>query len=585
MRSLLHIAERLRSSCVRVWNVAARRGAIHRAHIAAGTPIPPRIGGAGGLALLLITQLSACSCASDETPIDAAVADVAIDAPTDALLDAPSDLDANDDDASAVVVDAGADSGVDSSVDAGGDANFDAGADATDPCELCLPEHACQGAACVDGTCVREALDDLSLCDLGEDAGTSAWCVAGECVVAECGDGVVAIDEACDDGNDLDSDACSNQCAWQRHTLYESGAFDAVLMRGRGLAVDGLGTLIAVWVERVGAAGPTEVRARRMLASGEVLDDTWLVLNSGSTAAPAPVVVGLSGGGFAVSLVSMGQLYVRTISASGQLSALTAVAGAAMATGSSIGAVGTGFVVTWSGGGNLYAQRYAAGGTSVGARITVNSSAGHMANNNHSGASIASVGDDWIAVWTRLQMPGDPVQRTVYGRRFRGGTALDASEQLYSAYGLTAIRPVVIARPDSWLVAYAQAADSGDVSGEIYTRSISSAGVIGAELLESEVDIGDPVTEGWPVLCGYDADDYLLAWHLRTQETNARAILGSQHDGATPVPELDTLNMQIERGSRIEGLSCAATADGVWVAWTSSGDIRAQLIPHPPEAP
>lgn len=528
----------------------------------------------------LASSLAGCSCGGgDGAPFDAGLADVVeIDAP---MLDAMLQPDANEAGVDAGVdaaIDAGADTGVDAGVDASADATLDAPMDAADPCATCLPTADCETAQCVNGACVRDVADDLSACATDNDAGDSMWCVSGACVAATCGDGIVAPDEACDDHNDVDGDACSNQCLWQSHTVYAGGPYGADLVGGSAVAVDGQGTLVTVWYEHDTSDGPIEVRARRMLPSGEVVDATWLAFNSSYTAAPAPVVVGLSGGGFAIALVMSGELYVRTVSATGVLGMLRKVADTLTVTGSTIAAVGTGFVVAWSKGGNLYAQRYSATGVTSGSRITVNTSVGSMLYNSHGPATIASQGDDWIIVWVRNQMPGNPVERSVYGRRFSGGTALDASEQLYSVYDKTALTPVVIPRVNGWLVAYAQGTD--DPSGEIYTRAVSDTGVLSDPVLESNADSGTAVNESLPVLCAYGDDDYLLAWHLRVNQLNAHAIVGSEKLGVTPVAELAQLNTGIEQSGWIDGLSCATGPAGVWATWTSDGDVHAQLVPY-----
>ena len=64
--------------------------------------------------------------------------------------------------------------------------------DADDPeCDSALDNNEAE-APCEDGT----------------------YCGAeGTCVAHECGDGVLAPDEACDDGNENDADGCTAECA------------------------------------------------------------------------------------------------------------------------------------------------------------------------------------------------------------------------------------------------------------------------------------------------------------------------------------------------------------------------------------
>jgi cysteine-rich repeat protein len=69
----------------------------------------------------------------------------------------------------------------------------------------CLPD--CTLAICGDGI-VWEGVEE---CDDGNDIDTDAC--TNECKHAVCGDGIVweGVEE-CDDGNDIDTDACTNEC-------------------------------------------------------------------------------------------------------------------------------------------------------------------------------------------------------------------------------------------------------------------------------------------------------------------------------------------------------------------------------------
>ena len=69
-----------------------------------------------------------------------------------------------------------------------------------------------------EGQCGNGSVELGEACDDGNELNTDA-CTNG-CDVARCGDGVSRADleqgeegfEVCDDGNDLDTDACSNAC-------------------------------------------------------------------------------------------------------------------------------------------------------------------------------------------------------------------------------------------------------------------------------------------------------------------------------------------------------------------------------------
>jgi cysteine-rich repeat protein len=73
--------------------------------------------------------------------------------------------------------------------------------------KVCAPAGGCvdpgQLVAC-DG---RGDADPCTLAGIG-----AGLCRDGVCVVARCGDGVLDIGEACDDGNEIDDDDCTNNC-------------------------------------------------------------------------------------------------------------------------------------------------------------------------------------------------------------------------------------------------------------------------------------------------------------------------------------------------------------------------------------
>jgi cysteine-rich repeat protein len=82
-------------------------------------------------------------------------------------------------------------------------------------CDCTLDLTCDAGLTCVDGTCVTPScgngiLEAGEACDDGNDD-NSDICL-DTCVAASCGDGFVGPGEGCDDGNDVDSDDCDNEC-------------------------------------------------------------------------------------------------------------------------------------------------------------------------------------------------------------------------------------------------------------------------------------------------------------------------------------------------------------------------------------
>jgi cysteine-rich repeat protein len=87
------------------------------------------------------------------------------------------------------------------------------------PCDggACDPPLVCENDVCVappPPACGDGKVDDGEQCDDGNDVDTDS-CL-NNCMAATCGDGVVqARAEACDDGNQVDGDGCSTLCAME----------------------------------------------------------------------------------------------------------------------------------------------------------------------------------------------------------------------------------------------------------------------------------------------------------------------------------------------------------------------------------
>jgi cysteine-rich repeat protein len=80
----------------------------------------------------------------------------------------------------------------------------------------CAAEQTCDaGLACVEGMCVlpvcgNGVVEGSEACDDGNDVDDDAC--SNACQEAVCGDAIVQQGEECDDGNPVDDDACSNTC-------------------------------------------------------------------------------------------------------------------------------------------------------------------------------------------------------------------------------------------------------------------------------------------------------------------------------------------------------------------------------------
>ena len=93
------------------------------------------------------------------------------------------------------------------------------------------PATATCSEACAAERCGNGRLDAGEACDDGNDVDTDGCTSA--CVVARCGDGIRFLGvEACDDGNRVDEDACLNSCA-------DARCGDGVVRDGFELCDDG----------------------------------------------------------------------------------------------------------------------------------------------------------------------------------------------------------------------------------------------------------------------------------------------------------------------------------------------------------
>src|SRR5262245_66239187 len=78
---------------------------------------------------------------------------------------------------------------------------------------VCAPDTACVAGRCIDpaAEAACRGVTDGSSCTTPRLL--AGVCSAGACVPAGCGNGVVESGEVCDDGNAIDGDGCSADCA------------------------------------------------------------------------------------------------------------------------------------------------------------------------------------------------------------------------------------------------------------------------------------------------------------------------------------------------------------------------------------
>ncbi len=429
-------------------------------------------------------------------------------------------------------------------------------------CECSDPPE-CNEAVCDDGTCVEVPVADGTSCgEMGLDV-----CVGGACVARGCGDGyrepaTSPMREGCDDGNDLDGDGCSASCEPEAVEIAGDPLGDRWMRlapQGPSIGVDGEGRVLFIWQED--RLSPNRALAQRATPTGELVGDPIEIApDVGNPANGDPRVAGLRDGGWVVvwradaGATGLDVRYrlvatdgtagpVRTAHAGGELRQLDGT----------VTSLGAGFVIAWSAEApdsslryTLVAQRFDAGGSRIGSEIEVSTS---LTDTEH-GASLASVGDRWLALWVHRRL-GEGSR--LFFRRFEGGSALDAS----------AVELVPSGRRP-----HASRLDTGE-----YLAVWDEGGEIWSQVLSSDATAPDPADQEL-VATSDDALSRGVAAPLTGRHFVAGWVEGSRSTvrlgpspGATLPPDaaelMDHLGTWAERD-----VSVVPSPDGVWVAWS-----------------
>jgi len=287
-----------------------------------------------------------------------------------------------------------------------------------------------------------------------------------------CPNGVLDPGEACDDGNDVDWDGCSNACEVveaQVNTTTSSYQTDP-----RVEAYED-GRFVVVWRSENQDGSGAGVIARLFAADGTAAGAEIAVNQTTADTQHQPDVATFGGGGFVVAWRhkvsgSDWDIYVRRFDAAGapegdELRVNSTTAGDQRAPRVAAMPDGSFMVVWWSvgqdgDGGGVFAQRYAADGSAAGGEVQVNAtSAGDQQD-----PAVAASGDGFATAW-------HIVQDRPYIRLFDpAGAAL--SSDVYvgsSALGVDA-SSVTALDNGSYLVVW-------DDTSQILARRISPEGV------------------------------------------------------------------------------------------------------------
>jgi cysteine-rich repeat protein len=527
------------------------------------------------MALVCAALTPGCACSHTIAPVDAGADATFPVGDTGVELGLGGDQGADDG-----LVDLGAD---DQGVDAGpGDLSVDAGACATG----CVSTDPCMPSDCnpTTGMCEVFLLPDGAPCGDGET--DTFICVASECVMRGCGDGLrepgteLWPREGCDDGNDVDGDTCSMACAPTEFVAQVDPGpeeFDITFAPyGQMLVVDGLGNGLLVWVQHHFGIGESreELRASRIDPQGNFLDVAAPLMLDATTVSGfdiTPSAVGLSTGGFVVAwtasrLVSGVPEYVilmRRIAPDGTVATEQRVHPAM--DGSQrwprLAALTDSFVIVWQDSGvdpDIWGRRF----RNSGAAITTVMALASSTTGRQLKPSVAAQGNAWMV--TFLSQAGNissPMQ--LRGRRFLDSGPLGNDFSILPDHAFT---QQVTALGDDYLVVYTTR--EFDNQGDLYSMTLPrDAGALGTQL---PLDSTPMEGVAHPHVAPYgprEQGGYLVVYHDNEVSPNPRFVAVN----ITPPSEVDTLRM-VMRGEdwpAVAPASYALTGGSVWLAYTA----------------
>ncbi|MFT5353272.1 MAG: cysteine-rich repeat protein [Polyangiales bacterium] len=405
-------------------------------------------------------------CGDDTTPFDAAtpdagLTDVAIDTPRDTSQpDASTDANVPDvTDAGPIPIDTGPDT---NPTDAGPDTpdTFDAG-----PTCDCPTDTECATFTCEAGACLETQSTFGTFCGESPMGFPSGICNAGACTPRTCGDGFVepgpgAADgpaaEACDDGNAITGDACSDTCTTDNITVFSDpfnfdDPFDIpasvdIRSQRRSVGVDDEGAVLFVWRAADGTTPDSggepvdRLLIQRHDAAGVPLDAEPVELIRGFANFDADVL-GLPSG-WVVAYSNGTRIVHRRIAQDGTLSSAVPISSGVIRTETrprlaridvvTGGVRSPGFVALWQDSPDLYARRFRVSPSTISAV----DSAGFMVDmpRRPSGiprpvlaSKVAGSGTHFLVTWTANDSAGTPSYAQAFGRRFNGASAIDSA--------------------------------------------------------------------------------------------------------------------------------------------------------------
>jgi Ca2+-binding RTX toxin-like protein len=278
--------------------------------------------------------------------------------------------------------------------------------------------------------------------------------------------------------------------------------------------------------------------AQRYDAAGARQGDEFQVNTTIAGVQDEPVVAGLEGGGFVVSWISSNQdgsgsgIYAQRFDASGLAQGgefrvntqtsddQTDPAISALASG--------GFVISWTSDAQdgsetgVYAQRFDAGGASVGGEYLVNTTTDGL----QGFSDVTELGNgDLVFCWTSTSAVGEP--GGIFARRFDAdGNALSSEFRVDSTTSSSQGDPAVTALAGGGFVV-TWASDPQDGSGaDIFARIYTSGGVAVGDEFRINSTTADDQTD--PVVDATDDGGFIVVWTSKGQDGSLEGIFAQR---------------------------------------------------------
>lgn len=433
--------------------------------------------------------------------------------------------------------------------------------------------------------CSVHGWSDGTVCDGGPGA---EICVAGACVMRGCGDGYRQLPtdpwgpserESCDDGNQLNGDACSDDCSASTPLVIASEASmsDSPSRLPPSVGADGRGHVLFAYVHDDDEA--RSLRARTYNYGGspdqEVNASLELAALPGVGFDPEATVAGLEAGGWVVAWTDpdvdegASGIAFRVVAADGSLGTLRSANqdGRGEQREPRVAALDAGFLISWTdasgfdgplGRSLIEARRFTDGGAAIEDEWTVSDPAV-----TSSRSAVASAGADYLLVWT--ETPDDEYQpSTLWARRF--GAMGDAAPFVLSANGLEP--SVALLETGDYVVSWTTRAS--DYRGDIVARVVPASG---DPLASAELTVANALgSEMASSVTGYLGPDFAVAYEIGGHR---RGLSWLNPDMSAMPPnhsELTLLGGLLS--GHLEGdVTLLRTSRGLWFAWSDAGDV------------